>query len=398
MEVTSRLSRTVGTHVFIAVMIALGLSIATRHTEAHTPVTSKYDYNRDVFPLLRDHCVGCHVPGGPAPMSLMTYKDAMPWAQSIRDELTAGRMPPWPVDSTSPAIKGGYPISSRDLDVIVVWASGGTPESYTDSKVPDVTFHTQWKLGSPDLKIQMDVEHTVAPSAIEEVREFSLPSNLAETKWIKAADLMPGTASIVRDAVISVENGPVLALWQPGGDTMAAPSGEAFRLNPGARIHLQIHYKKHFDQEQNAVSDRSAIGLYFTDAPPSGRELQSFAIDPPKEVGDSSGSSSYRGALGGNFDGTLSKAARVVALRPMLDRAYESVNIDAITPSGTHVPLLRLHGPRPQWFERYWLQEPVELASGSKITVSVTPLADYSDEPKATRGFPLQVVLDYVPL
>ena len=398
MEPTSRLSRTVGTRVFIAVMIALGLSIATWHTEAHTPVTSKYDYNRDVFPLLRDHCAGCHVPGGPAPMSLMAYKDAMPWAQSIRDELTAGRMPPWPVDSTSPAIKGGYPISSRDLDVIVVWASGGTPESYTDSKVPDVTFHPQWKLGSPDLKIQMDVEHTVAPSAIEEVREFSLPSNLAETKWIKAADLMPGTASIVRDAVISVENGPVLALWQPGGDTMAAPSGVAFRLAPGERIHLQIHYKKHFDQEQNAVSDRSTIGLYFTDAPPSGRELQSFAIDPPKEVGDSSGSSSYRGALGGNFDGTLSKAARVVALRPMLDRAYESVNIDAITPSGTHVPLLRLHGPRPQWIERYWLQEPVELASGSKITVSVTPLADYSDEPKATREFPLQVVLDYVPL
>jgi len=202
----------------------------------------------------------------------------------------------------------------------------------------------------------------------------------------------------VRDAVISVENGPVLALWQPGGDTMAAPSGVAFRLAPGERIHLQIHYKKHFDQEQNAVSDRSTIGLYFTDPPPSGRELQSFAIDPPKEVGDSSGSSRFAGALGGNFEGTLPKAARVVALRPMLDRAYESVNIDAITPSGTHLPLLRLHGPRPQWFERYWLQEPVELASGSKITVSVTPLADYSDEPKATREFPLQVILDYVPL
>jgi hypothetical protein len=390
MEAGSRFSRAIGPCVLIGVALAFGLTIATQHTDAHTPVTSKYDYNRDVFPLLRDHCAGCHVPGGPAPMSLMTYKDAMPWAQSIRDELTAGRMPPWPVDATSPAVKGGYPINSHDLDVIVVWASGGTPESYTDSKVPDVTFHTQWKLGSPDLKIPMDAEHTVAATALEEVREFSLPINLTETKWIKAADLMPGTPSIVRDAVISIENGPVLALWQPGGEDTAAPSGAAFRVTPGSKLHLQIHYKKHFDQEQSAVSDRSTIGLYFTDPPPSGRELQSFGIDPPKSAPDGTGA--------GSFGGTLPKAARIVALRPMLDRAYESLSIDVITPSGKRVPLLRLHGPRPQWFQRYWLQEPVELASGSTITVKVTPLADYSDEPKATRQFPLQVFLDYIPL
>ena len=47
-------------------------------------------------------------------MSLMTYNAAVAWAESIRDELTAGRMPPWPVDPTSPPVKGGYPISSRE--------------------------------------------------------------------------------------------------------------------------------------------------------------------------------------------------------------------------------------------------------------------------------------------
>lgn len=390
MEAGKKFARAIGPYVFIAFVIAFALTIATQHTDAHVPVTSKYDYNRDVFPLLRDHCAACHVAGGAAPMSLMTYKDAMPWGQSIRDELTAGRMPPWPVDPTSPAVKGAAPISPRDLDVIVVWASGGTPESYTDSQITDVAFHPQWKLGSPDLKIAMDAEHTVAASALEEVSEFSLPANVTDTKWIKAADLMPGNASIVRDAVISIDNGPVLALWQPGGSTIAAPSGVAFRLTAGSKIHLQIHYKKHFDQEQSAVSDRSTVGLYFTDAPPSGRQVESFAIDAPKGGADASGSAS--------FGGELPKAGRIVALRPMLDRAYESVNIDAVTPSGKQVPLLRLHGPRPQWFHRYWLQEPMELASGSKIAVSVTPLADYEDEPKATRVFPLQVILDYVPL
>src|SRR5579872_6734476 len=233
MEGGRQFKRVIGSCVAIALAIAFFLVAATEHTDAHTPVTSKYDYNRDVFPLLRDHCASCHVPDGPAPMSLMTYSAAMPWAQSIRDELTSGRMPPWPVDPTSPPVKGGHPINSRDVDVIVVWASGGTPEGNLEATLPKVTFNPQWKLGPPDLKIQMDAEHTVAPGAIEEVGEFLLPTHLTDTKWIKAADLMPGTASIVRDAVISVENGPVLALWQPGSDTMAAPSGTAFRLAPG---------------------------------------------------------------------------------------------------------------------------------------------------------------------
>ena len=390
MEAARKIQRLIAPCIVIALAIVFLFAAATRRAAAHTPVTSKYDYNKDVFPRLRDHCGACHVPGGAGPMSLVTYKAAMPWAQSIRDELSAGRMPPWPIDPTSPPVRGGFPITSRDIDVLVVWASGGTPEGDFNVKLPEVAFHPQWKLGPPDLKIPMDADHIVAPNAMEDVKEFSLPANVTDAKWIKAADLMPGNASIVRDAIISIENGPVLALWQPGGDTVPAPSGAAFRLVPGAKIHLQIHYKKHFDQEQNSLSDKSTVGLYFTDPPPSGRELESFAFDAPKAGGAANAASSFGGAL--------PKAARILALRPMLDRAYTSVEVDAITPSGATVPLLRLHGPRPQWFERYWLQEPVELAAGAKITVRVTPLADYSDEPPITRQFPLQLVLDFVPL
>src|SRR5439155_17269244 len=170
-------------------------------------------------------------------------------------------------------------------------------------------------LGPPDLAIPMDAEHTVAPGTIEDIFECSLPVNLTGPKWARAADLMPGTASIVRDAIISIENGPVLALWQPGSETTAAPAGAAFRMAPGSKIHLQIHYKKNFNQEQSAVSDRSTVGLYFTGPPPSGRELRSFTIDPPK---------------GSNVAGP----AQIVAIRPMLDRAYASLLIEAVTPAG----------------------------------------------------------------
>src|SRR5687767_15471593 len=76
-----------------AVAAAIGLSV--ERGETHKPITSKYTYNEDVFPILRDHCGRCHVAEGIAPMSLMTYMDAFPWGEAVRAEVIAGHMPPW---------------------------------------------------------------------------------------------------------------------------------------------------------------------------------------------------------------------------------------------------------------------------------------------------------------
>jgi hypothetical protein len=365
--------------------IALGVfALSVRVTQAHKAVTSKYDYNKDVFPILRDRCASCHTAGGPAPMSLMTYNDAVMWAESIREELSAQRMPPWPVDPLSPAVKGGHPITAKDIDMIVTWASGGTPRGDLTKVLPSVVYDAQWKLGAPDLKIAMDSPHTVAAGTVDETCDFSLPTGLTEAKWVRAVDLMPGTATMVRDAMISIENGPTLAEWEPGGDTIAAPSGAAFKLAAGATIHLQIHYKKHYLDEQSPVSDRSTIGLYFTDPPPSGREIQSLSLDAPQ-------------AAGAAITAHVAGAARILALRPMLDQPYESVQIAAVTPTGTRISLLKLHAARPQWFRRYWLQDSVEIPAGSTIEATLVPLAVNSDEPRTTKRFPLQISLDYVP-
>jgi hypothetical protein len=386
-----RASRSIGMWTAIAVTAVL-ITLFIRTIHAHKPVTSKYDYNRDVFPLLREHCGRCHVEGGAAPMSLMTYKDAFSWGESIRDELTAGRMPPWPIDPRSPAVKGMHPISAHDVDVIVTWASGGTPHDWSgdiDRQLPTVPVQNQWKLGPPDLVVSMESQYILAANDVEEKKDFSMSSGITDVKWVRAADLLPETPTIVRDAIISVENGPTLALWQPGSDPLAAPSGAAFRVAPGAKLHLQIHYKKHYTQEQDTLSDRSRIGLYFTDPPASGRELQWISTSEKK------GSESNGVRI---LAATLPGAGRVHALRPMLDKAYGSVDIVAVTPSGRQIPLLKLRGPRPQWFRRYWLQEAIELPGGSAIEARVTPLGDSSDEMKASVDrFPLQVAVDYVP-
>src|SRR5689334_13820456 len=86
-----------------AVAAIVAAMVAVQSAAAHTPITSKYTYNEHLYPIFRDRCGACHVEGGIAPMSLLTYDDARPWAESIREELIAERMPPWHVDPVGSA-------------------------------------------------------------------------------------------------------------------------------------------------------------------------------------------------------------------------------------------------------------------------------------------------------
>ena len=72
-------------HAILFVAASLGVvGLSVQRGETHKPITSKYTYNDDVFPVLRDRCGRCHVADGVAPMSLMTYTDAFPWGGSVR--------------------------------------------------------------------------------------------------------------------------------------------------------------------------------------------------------------------------------------------------------------------------------------------------------------------------
>ena len=363
--------------------------VASPLTEAHKVITSKYNYNEHVFPILRDRCGRCHVEGGPTPMSLMTYKDTVPWAESMREQLTAELMPPWYVDRLGPAVKGGHVITNKELDVVVTWAAGGTPEGDPAKAPAAVAVQTSWMAGPPDLAIAMDAAHALPAGKMEDTVDLTLPTNLREEKWIKAVDLLPGTPSMVRDAAIATEDGVVLGEWVPGYEATPAPNGTAFRLAAGAKLRVRIHYKKHWQDEQRETSDRSTIGLYFTDAPLTGRAIQTVVVSPPAAEAPVSQART--------FSGTLTTASRVLALRPALDQAYASVAIDAVLPNGRRASLLRLHAAQTQWRRRYWLAEPVELPAGTRVEVTALP-AMPSDYPASTTRYPLQVTLDVVPV
>ena len=49
----------------------------SRTSAADDPVT----FSKDVLPILQKNCQTCHRPGQMAPMSLLTFRDARPWAR-----------------------------------------------------------------------------------------------------------------------------------------------------------------------------------------------------------------------------------------------------------------------------------------------------------------------------
>ena len=352
----------------VGVVVALGAPVL-----AHKPITSKYTYNSDVYPIFKARCGQCHVAGGPAPMSLLNYKDAIPWAESIREELVAEKMPPSFVDPFGPPVKGaGHLISPKELDTIITWATGGTPEGDVGKRPGSVAASHGWPMGPPDAIIAMPADHIVPETVQEETAEIALDTGFTEARTVKAADLLPGDAAIVRDATIAVENGPVLSAWVPGEPAAMPPDGAGFVVPAGARLRLRIHYKKGWQDERTAKKDRSRVGLYFA-ANAGVRAIESLALNDRT-----------RGSVS------------VVAVRPRLDRPYASLDVDAVLSDGSKVPLLRLSHPRPEWPRRYWLEKPIELPAGAMIQVATTPLPADPDEPVKAPVGALEAAVEFV--
>jgi hypothetical protein len=72
--------------------------VAFVHAAGDKPYAAAPAFYRDVLPILQKHCQQCHRAGEIAPMPLVSYQDARPWARLIARNTTTKRMPPWFAD------------------------------------------------------------------------------------------------------------------------------------------------------------------------------------------------------------------------------------------------------------------------------------------------------------
>jgi hypothetical protein len=249
-------------------------ALASQVIDAHKPVTSKYTYTEDVYPIVSRECGACHSPGGVAPMSLLTYDEARPWAESIRLELASGHMPPWFGDPGVVDLKDPHKLSPRDLDVVLTWVTGGTPrgESLPGDARKASNARGTWRLGRPAMTLQMPSAFSLSAAQAEDTQEFVLETARDRDRFIRAADLLPGNPAIVHDAIIFVRDAgrtheTVLATWLPGSTPVSTAAGIGFPWRTGEQLGVRIHYRKTWKLENKAASDRSTVGLYLSNAP-----------------------------------------------------------------------------------------------------------------------------------
>jgi hypothetical protein len=376
-------------------------------------------FAKDVAPIFHAKCATCHRPGEVAPMSLITYRDARPWAAAIREKVVARVMPPWHADRQYGEFRNDTSLSQAEIDTIAAWASAGAPEGDPAAMPAPPKFPDGWQIGTPDAVFEMPVAYQVPATGTIEYQYFEVPTNFTEDRWMQAGEVRAGDRAHVhhiivyvrepqpvqRPVVMSVRaiapNGalpvaprtpapavqrpaqtpPVvrrtgdqmLVNWAVGEDAPVYLPGTAKRIPAGSTLVFQVHYTTN----GTPGTDRSRIGLIFAKEPPR-REIRTgtianatFAIPP--------GASDHQVEA----EATFSSDVNVWTLHPHMHLRGKDMTYTAIYPDGRRQVVLRVPKFDFGWQTDYWLAEPLTLPSGSKLHVSA-----HFDNSSANRNNP----------
>ena len=248
-----------------ALAIILAAMCLTRPLHAHKGVTSKFTYNAEVYPIFLNRCGHCHIEGGVGPMSLLSYADAYPWAESLRTELLEPEGPS--TDGATNFFRTAHrDLPARELDVILDWATGGNPEGDPAKAPAPARLMNTWTHGEPHFTLSLPAPYQMPADIMEATQEFVLPIGVTTPREANAIDVLPGTPSIVREVEIQLRSGNAaprpLGVWTPRQNPAPIVLNPPVGLLPGSHFVVRIHYKKTWVFEGRAMTDRSIFGLY----------------------------------------------------------------------------------------------------------------------------------------
>ena len=227
-------------------------------------------YARDIAPILQQKCQECHQPGSIAPMSLLTYGDAVENAPQIREKVADRLMPPWHIDKTVgiQKFKNDRSLTDAQIESIVNWIDDGTPLGDTTEMPPPRTFPdpNRWQLvdkldAQPDLIVR-STPYTLAAHTQDKWYRPTVETGLTEPRWVRAIEVKPvrpGDRKIVHHVLAYLlqdepeitglastahdhQNNPGLFMeWAVGktGQLYAQDAGKL--MLPGSRIRWEIH-------------------------------------------------------------------------------------------------------------------------------------------------------------
>ncbi len=163
-------------------------------------------FSKDVAPIFFSNCVQCHKAKDIAPMSLVTYKEARPWARSIKEKVVTREMPPWHADPHYGQFSNAHVLTEKEIDTIATWVDQGAKEGNPKDLPPVPDFvKGGWEIGKPDVVFSMQEEYTVEVDAPDNYINFFIPTNFKEDRWIQAAEIHPGNKTVVHHVIAFIQ-------------------------------------------------------------------------------------------------------------------------------------------------------------------------------------------------
>jgi hypothetical protein len=363
-------------------------------TAAATPPGTTF--HRDVVPILQKRCQGCHRSGEAAPMPLLTYAEARPWARAIKEAVRSRRMPPWFADPAVGRFGNDRSLSPEEIATISRWVDSGAPEGAPKDAPPPLKFVDGWNIGEPDVVFEMPESYEVPARGTVDYTYIIIPTNFAEDRWVQKVEVRPGARAVVHHVAVwlrtreskwfreypvgklfvpkpragatrrdsegdRLREGSMLDDWlggySPGNIPRTLPPGSAMLLPKGADIVVSLHYTTN---GKKAV-DRSRIGIVFAREAPKKRVVTLDARNENLVIPPGAPAHMEHAEV------TLLAEAELMALVPHMHVRGKSFEMRAVYPTGEKEVLLRVPRYDFNWQLGYGLAKPKLLPKGTRI-------------------------------
>jgi hypothetical protein len=312
-----------------AVLLALGLplgalaSARAGGSEAAPPAAPSFA--RDVAPIVREKCTGCHRLGGIGPFPLETAKQISSRAELVEAAVRDRRMPPWPPGPRSPAYvdERDRRLSSRERATILAWArAGARVDGPALGRKPVAPAPP--RAGETELRLRMPRTYRPnAPSGVtDDYRCFLLDPKLGGDAAVTSARIEPGATEVVHHVILfragaaqvpearrldaagrglgwscfggtglsagstprsiqdSLDDASWIAAWAPGWGAGRMPEGTGVSLPAGSQVVMQVHY----NLLHGRAADRSQVVLTTATAPAGLAPLRTMLLPAPVEL------------------------------------------------------------------------------------------------------------------
>ncbi|HWP43585.1 MAG TPA: cytochrome c [Blastocatellia bacterium] len=357
-------------------------------------------FTKEVAPILYKNCVVCHRAGEAAPMSLISYREARPWARSIKEVVVDRRMPPWYADPSHTEFSNDRRLSQKEIDTIVAWVDGGAKEGDPKDLPPPPKFTEGWSIGKPDVVLSMTEEFNVPAEGVIPYKYFAVPTNFTEDKYVQFAEIRQGNRAVVHHVIVSVRepgDGPTpepgeirleeprpqqnrtslrrgnsadgrLIGWAPGEDPLILRPGQAKLIKKGSFLIFQVHYTPN----GAPAKDRTSVGLIFSRVPVEKRVITAGAVGRDLEIPPGHPNYEVRSSY------TFKEDSHIDSLHPHMHVRGKDFEYRLVYPDGKSKLLLSVPRWDFNWQLTYFFKEPVAAPKGSRIEC----VAHYDNSPK----------------